>query len=445
MKTEKIKRFKKFITEIYKEAQSGDKYTKSWLRDVALRSNSKLTSYKIENMIHSLWSLAGAKKTARGSYKIPEISVFEDYLKSVKKTKTKKPTKVQKPKVKGKAMVKKAKTENVKEVSEVSYVPQADKNYVKWGEFKTVDKVVKSGAFYPIFITGLSGNGKTVMVEQACARNKREMYRVNITCRTDEDDLLGGFRLVDGQTIWFDGPVVKAMKTGAVLLLDEIDLASDDIMCLQPVLEGKGVFLKKINTFVEPADGFQVFATANTKGQGDEHGKFVGTGFLNEAFLERFPVTVEQSYPKKATEVKILTKFWESLEAETPTDVEDINELIEQLVVWAGITRTSYNESVLNDLITTRRLLFIMKAYSIFQNITKSIELNLNRFDDVTKMSFLDLFRKVTAIEDMSEEDVVTDDGSDTTASFSKIEQETGTANCHLGQEDDDSDWAEFV
>lgn len=417
MKQEKITRYRNFINEIYKEGQAGDTYRKSWLTDVALRSNPELTSYKINNMIRTVWNAEGATKSNTG-YEIPEMSVFEDYLNSVTNPNVKK--------VKGKnTMVDKAKTENIKEVSEVSYVPQTDKNYVKWGEFKTVDKVVKSGAFYPIFITGLSGNGKTVMVEQACARNKREMYRVNITCRTDEDDLLGGFRLVDGQTIWFDGPVVKAMKTGAVLLLDEIDLASDDIMCLQPVLEGKGVFLKKINTFVEPADGFQVFATANTKGQGDEHGKFVGTGFLNEAFLERFPVTVEQSYPKKATEIKILTKFWESLETETPSDVEDINELIEQLVVWAGITRTSYNESVLNDLITTRRLLFIMKAYSIFENITKSIELNLNRFDDVTKMSFLDLFRKVTAIEDMTEEDVITDD-QPTTASFQKIEQETG-------------------
>ena len=417
MKPEKITRYRNFINEIYKEGQAGDTYKRSWLMDVALRSDPELTSYKINNMIRTVWNAEGATKSNTG-YEIPEVSVFEDYLNSVTNPNVKK--------VKGKnTMVDKAKTENIKEVSEVSYVPEKDKNYVKWGEFKTVDKVVKSGAFYPIFITGLSGNGKTVMVEQACARNKREMYRVNITCRTDEDDLLGGFRLVDGQTIWFDGPVVKAMKTGAVLLLDEIDLASDDIMCLQPVLEGKGVFLKKINTFVEPADGFQVFATANTKGQGDEHGKFVGTGFLNEAFLERFPVTVEQSYPKKATEIKILTKFWESLETETPSDVEDINELIEQLVVWAGITRTSYNESVLNDLITTRRLLFIMKAYSIFENITKSIELNLNRFDDVTKMSFLDLFRKVTAIEDMTEEEVITDD-QPTTASFQKIEQETG-------------------
>ena len=207
-------------------------------------------------------------------------------------------------------------------------------------------------------------------------------------------------------------------RSGAVLLLDEIDLASDDIMCLQPILEGKGVFLKKINKFVKPVDGFQVFATANTKGQGDEHGKFVGTGFLNEAFLERFPVTVEQTYPKKTTEIKILTKFWESLKVETPSDIEDLETLIDQLVTWADITRKSYNESVLNDLITTRRLVFIMKAYSIFGNIEKSIELNLNRFDDVTKMSFMDLFKKVSAIEEMTEENIIKEDDSETKASY---------------------------
>ena len=195
-------------------------------------------------------------------------------------------------------------------------------------------------------------------------------------------------------------------------------MASDEIMCLQPILEGKGVFLKKINKFVQPADGFQVFATANTKGQGDEHGKFVGTGFLNEAFLERFPVTVEQVYPKKNVETKILTKFWESLETETPSDVESIETLIEQLVTWADITRKSYNEAVLSDLITTRRLVFIMKAYSIFGDIQKSIELNLNRFDDMTKMSFMDLFKKVSAIEDMQEEDVLKEDEVKTEASF---------------------------
>ena len=415
MRDEKINRYQKFLDELYKESKAGQVYKKSWLMDLAIKSDSDLTDYKVHNMIKTLWKVDGVNK-ARNGYEIPELSVFEDYLNSVSTSTTKK--------VKGEKVEMPKKTKGTKKVvdenQEMNYVPVVDKNYVKWGDYRTIEQVIKSRMFYPIFITGLSGNGKTMMVEQSCARNKRDMYRVNITCRTDEDDLLGGFRLVDGQTIWFDGPVVKAMKTGAILLLDEIDLASDDIMCLQPILEGKGVFLKKINKFVEPSEGFQVFATANTKGQGDEHGKFVGTGFLNEAFLERFPVTVEQVYPKKATEIKILTKYWESLETETPDDIEDIETLIDQLVTWAGITRTSYNEAVLSDLITTRRLVFIMKAYSIFGNIQKSIELNLNRFDDLTKMSFIDLFKKVSAIEEMQEDDVLKEEAT-TVASFEEI------------------------
>lgn len=418
MREKKLNYFKNFVKELYERSEPGEAHNKNWLNDIALKSDYNLTKQQIDNMIYTLWKVQGVEK-ARGVFTIPEMSVFEEYLNSISNSTAKK--------VKGEKVEMPKKTKGTKEVvdenQEMNYVPLVDKNYVKWGDYKTIEQVIKSRMFYPIFITGLSGNGKTMMVEQSCARNGREMYRVNITCRTDEDDLLGGFRLVDGQTIWFDGPVVKAMKTGAVLLLDEIDLASDDIMCLQPILEGKGVFLKKINKFIEPSEGFQVFATANTKGQGDEHGKFVGTGFLNEAFLERFPVTVEQNYPKKATEIKILTKYWKSLETETPDDVEDMETLIDQLVTWAGITRTSYNEAVLSDLITTRRLVFIMKAYSIFGNITKSIELNLNRFDDMTKMSFMDLFKKVSAIEDMAEEDVLIEDKDNTVASYEQIEE----------------------
>ena len=387
MREKKLNYCKVFVNELFNEVSTGDTYKSSYLKDIAKKSDSSLSDAQISDMISTLWGLEGTVKVGRGEYEIPEVSVFENFLSGskVKKTKT-----VKTPTLKPKSET------PVKQLTEDSYVPTVDANYVRWGDYKTIDSVIKSKMFYPIFITGLSGNGKTMMVEQACAKNKRDMYRVNITCRTDEDDLLGGFRLVDGQTVWFDGPVVKAMKSGAVLLLDEIDLASDDIMCLQPILEGKGVFLKKINKFVEPSAGFQVFATANTKGQGDEHGKFVGTGFLNEAFLERFPVTVEQSYPKKAVETKILTKFWNSLGTDAS---EEVSTLIDHLVAWANITRTSYNESVLNDLITTRRLVFIMKAYSIFGNVQKSVELNLNRFDSLTKMSFIDLFKKVSAIE----------------------------------------------
>ena len=412
-----LNQVKTFLDELYLECSGGEVLKKSRLFQIAKKVNSEMSDNQLNSMIYNVCKLNGFVKKGRGVFQIPEMSVFEDYINSLSETTTKK--------VKGESVDMPKKVKGSKEIVdqnlEMDYIPVVDKNYVKWGDYKTIEQVIKSGLFYPIFITGLSGNGKTMMVEQACAKNKREMYRVNITCRTDEDDLLGGFRLVDGQTIWFDGPVVKAMKTGAVLLLDEIDLASDDIMCLQPILEGKGVFLKKINKFVKPVDGFQVFATANTKGQGDEHGKFVGTGFLNEAFLERFPVTVEQTYPKKATEIKILTKFWESLEVETPSDIEDLETLIDQLVTWADITRKSYNEAVLSDLITTRRLVFIMKAYSIFGDIQKSIELNLNRFDDVTKISFMDLFRKVSAIEEMQEDDVVKIEDEETVASYSQI------------------------
>ena len=413
-----LNQVKTFLDELYLECSGGEVLKKSRLFQIAKKVNPEMSDNQLNSMIYNVCKLNGFVKKGRGFFEIPEMSVFEDYISSVTDTKKVKGEQVEMPR---KSKGTKATEKVVDENREVSYVPEADKNYVKWGDYKTIDQVIKSKMFYPIFITGLSGNGKTMMVEQACAKNKREMYRVNITCRTDEDDLLGGFRLVDGQTIWFDGPVVKAMKTGAILLLDEIDLASDDIMCLQPILEGKGVFLKKINKFVQPTEGFQVFATANTKGQGDEHGKFVGTGFLNEAFLERFPVTVEQTYPKKATEIKILTKFWESLEVETPSDIEDLETLIDQLVTWADITRKSYNEAVLSDLITTRRLVFIMKAYSIFGDIKKSIELNLNRFDDVTKMSFMDLFRKVSAIEDMQEDDVLKTEDEETVVSYSQI------------------------
>lgn len=421
MREKKINQIREFVNNLYTKAFPMDVYSKNGLVDVGLSLN--LTKPQINNMIYTLWKVDGVNKYGNGKFEIPEMSVFEDYInslavpkeKGVKKVKMSKKTKG----VKKTEVVEK--NETVDESKEVSYVPATDSNYVRWGDYKTVEQLIKSKSFYPIFITGLSGNGKTMMVEQACARNNREMYRVNITCRTDEDDLLGGFRLVDGQTIWFDGPVVKAMKTGAILLLDEIDLASDDIMCLQPILEGKGVFIKKINKFIKPSEGFQVFATANTKGQGDEHGKFVGTGFLNEAFLERFPVTIEQSYPKSSVETKILKRFWESLNVKTPDDIEDIDVLIGQLINWANITRNSFNENVLTDLITTRRLIFIMKAYSIFSNIQKAIDLNLNRFDYVTKMSFKDLFKKVSDISDDESNDEKETSSEDTCASFEEI------------------------
>ncbi len=271
---------------------------------------------------------------------------------------------------------------------EVSYIPEKDDSYVQFGNYASVRKVVASNKFYPIFITGLSGNGKTLSVEQACAAAKRELIRVNITIETDEDDLIGGFRLVDGDTVWHNGPVIDALERGAVLLLDEIDLASNKILCLQSVLEGKGVFLKKIGKYVKPANGFNVIATANTKGKGSDDGRFVGTNILNEAFLERFPITFEQEYPTAAIETKILIN--------NGCD----QEFADMLIKWAGVIRKTFFDGGVDEVITTRRLVHIVQAYQIFGDRLTAITNCVNRFDDDTKQSFLDLYTKVDAGED---------------------------------------------
>ena len=290
--------------------------------------------------------------------------------------------------------VKSTSTENVEEAV-VAYhnptenlVPSKDPLYVPFGHFGDVYAIINSGMFYPVFITGLSGNGKTFMVEQACAKAKREFFRVNITVETDEDDLLGHYALIDGNTVWQDGPVVKAMERGAQLLLDEIDLASSKIMCLQPVLEGKGVFLKKINRFVTPSKGFNVLATANTKGKGSEDGRFIGTNILNEAFLERFPITVEQEYPSASVEKKILDKVFVSLDVES-------GDFAERLVTWADIIRKTFFEGGIDEIIATRRLVHIANAFKIFNDRKKAIEMCIARFDEDTKTSFIDLYSKV--------------------------------------------------
>lgn len=271
-----------------------------------------------------------------------------------------------------------------------SYVPEKFEGYVAWGNFNTVKDVIKSGIFYPMFITGLSGNGKTLMVKEVCAKLKREYVRANITVETDEDDLIGGFRLVNGETVWHDGPVVTAMKRGAVLLLDEIDLASNKIMALQPVLEGSSIYLKKIGKWVHPTEGFTVIATANTKGQGSDDGRFIGTNVLNEAFLERFPVTIEQSYPTAKMETKILDN-------ELGKHGLEDNEFSTNLVKWADVIRKTFYEGGVDEIISTRRLVHIVGAFSIFKDKTKAIELTVNRFDDETKESFLDLYTKIDA------------------------------------------------
>ena len=270
-------------------------------------------------------------------------------------------------------------------------VPKKDPVFVSFGNYPDVKSIIKSKMFYPVFITGLSGNGKTMGVTQACAENKRELIRVNITIETDEDDLLGGYRLKDGQTVWQNGPVIEAMERGAVLLLDEIDLASNKIMCLQPILEGSGIFVKKINRFVKPANGFNVVATANTKGQGSDDGKFIGTNVLNEAFLERFPITFEQSYPKPSVEEKILVSTYKQASGKSDQD------FCKKLVTWADVIRKTYFDGGVDEIISTRRLVHIIQAYAIFGKKMKAVEVCTNRFDNDTKNSFIELYTKVDA------------------------------------------------
>ena len=271
---------------------------------------------------------------------------------------------------------------------EQNLIPDKDDTFVKFGNFNDIKKIIASNLFYPTFITGLSGNGKTFSVEQVCAQLKRELIRVNITIETDEDDLIGGFRLVNGETAWHNGPVVEALERGAVLLLDEIDLASNKILCLQSILEGKGVFLKKIGKFVKPVAGFTVVATANTKGKGSDDGRFIGTNVLNEAFLERFPVTFEQSYPAPATEQRILEGVALDL------GVED-RDFCKRIVDWADIIRKTFYDGGIEEIISTRRLVHIIRAYSIFNDKAKAIQVCTNRFDDETKQCFLELYDKV--------------------------------------------------
>ena len=281
---------------------------------------------------------------------------------------------------------------------ERNLVPETDDTFVKFGPFNDLKRIIQSKQFYPTFITGLSGNGKTFSVEQACSQLKRELIRVNITIETDEDDLIGGFRLVNGETVWHNGPVIEALERGAVLLLDEIDLASNKILCLQSILEGTGVFLKKIGKFVRPRSGFNVIATANTKGKGSDDGRFIGTNVLNEAFLERFPVTFEQDYPSPAIESKILGGVAAKLGV-TDTD------FCKRLVDWGDIIRKTFYDGGIEEIISTRRLVHIVRAFSIFNDKEKAIKVCVNRFDDETKQAFLELYDKVDADFELKKED----------------------------------------
>ena len=285
-------------------------------------------------------------------------------------------------------------------------VPDTFDGFVAWGNHVPLKKIVKSGLFYPVFVTGLSGNGKTLMIEQIHAELKKELIRVNITIETDEDDLLGGFRLVNGETKFVPGPVIEAMERGCTLLLDECDLGSNKLLALQPVLEGKGVFLKKVNKWVTPKPGFNVMATANTKGKGSEDGRFIGTNILNEAFLERFAVTLEQPYPTAAIEKKIVLG---SMNKYNATD----KEFADKLVMWAEVIRKTFYDGGIDEVISTRRLDHIVKAFAIFGDRMTSIEMCVNRFDEDTKASFLDLYTKIDAGVSMDTVEGVVPDADD--------------------------------
>ena len=286
-------------------------------------------------------------------------------------------------------------------------VPSAFEGFVPWGHFATIKKIVESGMFYPVFVTGLSGNGKTLMIEQIHAKLKKELIRVNITIETDEDDLLGGFRLINGETKFVPGPVIEAMERGCTLLLDECDLGSNKLLALQPVLEGKGVYLKKVNKWITPKEGFNVMATANTKGKGSEDGRFIGTNILNEAFLERFAITIEQPYANAATEKKIILG---SMQKYNKVD----EEFATNLVTWAEVIRKTFFEGGVDELISTRRLDHIAKAYAIFDDKMKSIELCVSRFDEDTKESFIDLYTKIDAgVDPLAETVNETDEGEE--------------------------------
>ena len=349
-------------------------------------------------------------KLGGGLFKIPSVDILNTTSVSPKK-KVKKTVEQSKVPAIVPEKISQKKIEN--NVDRLSMIPTPTANFVKHGHYKDVETVVDSKKFYPIFITGLSGNGKTLMVENVCANLKREMVRVNITIETDEDDLLGGFRLEKGETKFHYGPVIEAMKSGSVLLLDEVDLASNKILCLQPVLEGKGVYLKKVNEWVRPADGFTVIATANTKGKGSESGAFVGTNILNEAFLERFAITMEQEYPSVAVETKILKGEFEM------HGIAD-DGFAKNLVDWADMIRKTYYDGGIDEIISTRRLVHIASAYSIFQNTNadkgkvrmKSIEMCIARFDDETKEAFKDLYEKVDAEVNVNDADAEKDAGN---------------------------------
>jgi len=352
----------------------------------------QLLELENEGVKRQVWVSGDKYRIGRGVYQLPLAEYGVDMTATVTAIKQPAPvTPVAAPVVAPVVELREkqvAKIAKVLRIDEGPSVPGVDPLYVPFGFFDKMLKVVTSNQFYPVFVSGLSGNGKTMMVEQVCAKLKREFMRVNITPETDEDDLIGGFRLIDGETRWYDGPVLQAMKSGAILCLDEIDRGSNKLMCLQGILEGKSIFVKKTGETVRPEPGFNVIATANTKGKGDETGRFMAATILDDAFLERFPITVEQEYPSTAVEGKILTRVFDSL------GLQD-KEFSEILVKWADIIRKTFQEGAIDELISTRRLVSIAKAYQIFGDRTEAITYCINRFDAETKTAFMDLYTKL--------------------------------------------------
>ena len=385
---------------------------KTYKKDTVTRAqiNALVKKKEIKN---PSWLKDDKYKVGRGVYKLPmgDESEKPETTDSIENLKT--DTKA--------AYIVSSLTDNV--------VPGKDKDFVNFGNFSDVKNIISSKKFYPVFITGLSGNGKTLAVTQACAVAKREMIRVNVTIETDEDDLLGGYRLRDGQTVWQNGPVIEAMERGAVLLLDEIDLASNKIMCLQPILEGSGIYVKKTNKWVRPKYGFNVIATANTKGQGSEDGKFIGTNVLNEAFLERFPVTFEQEYPTARIEEKIVST---KLKSSGKSD----QKFAHNLVTWADVIRRTYFDGGVDEIISTRRLVHIAEAYGIFKNKMKAITVCTNRFDEDVKNSFVDLYSKVDS--GASVEDILKQKKEDELKA--QIQEDEKDSNDDEEDKDEDSD-----
>lgn len=289
------------------------------------------------------------------------------------------------------------------------FIPKVEKEYVRWGSSKDIEAIMKSRMFYPIYISGPSGNGKTMMVEQSAAKAKVPFLRVQITPETDEDDLIGGFRLINGETVFCKGPVIKAMEEGALLLIDEIDRGTNKIMCLQGVLEGKPVLIKKTGETVVPKEGFNVIATANTKGRGSDDGRFSAATIIDEAFLERFVSAVNQPWPSKAIEKKIVKNHM------TKFDAMD-EDFLEKLITWASIIRKTFEADGVDEVVSTRRLCHVIKTFSIFNDRVKSVEMCINRFDEDTITAFTDLYTKIDAGE-LTDEDSVENDLNDYTSS----------------------------